>query len=127
VFGSDDVPRRAGRVLPIDPRGRVLLLFGFDPADSGRPFWFTVGGGAEPGESFAEAAAREREEVGITADVSALGEPVWQRIAEFRFGGARFRQKEEYFLLRVDSCAVSLDGSQAPGTASGVGGQRTDR
>jgi 8-oxo-dGTP pyrophosphatase MutT (NUDIX family) len=111
VVGHDDVPRRAGRVLPIDPRGRVLLLFGFDPADPGNPFWFTVGGGAERGESLAEAAARElREEVGIAADVAALGDPVWQRTAEFGFGGTRFRQEEEYFLLRVDSCAVSLDG-----------------
>jgi 8-oxo-dGTP pyrophosphatase MutT (NUDIX family) len=111
VVGPDDVPRRAGRVLPIDPRGRVLLLFGFDPADPGHPFWFTVGGGAEPAESFAEAAARElREEVGIAADVSELGDPVWQRVADYGFAGMRFRQKEEYFLLRVDSCAVSLDG-----------------
>lgn len=95
----------------MDPRGRVLLLFGFDPSDPGHPFWFTVGGGTEPGESFAEAAARElREEVGITADASALGDPVWQRIADFGFAGMRFRQKEEYFLLRVDSCAVTLDG-----------------
>jgi 8-oxo-dGTP pyrophosphatase MutT (NUDIX family) len=111
VVGPDDVPRRAGRVLPIDPRGRVLLLFGFDPADPGHPFWFTVGGGAEPGESFAEAAARElSEEVGIAADVSELGDPVWQRMADFGFAGMRFQQQEEYFLLRVDSCAVSLDG-----------------
>jgi 8-oxo-dGTP pyrophosphatase MutT (NUDIX family) len=111
VVGPDDVPRRAGRVLPIDPRGRVLLLFGFDPADPSHPFWFTVGGGAEPGESFAEAAARElREEVGIVADAAALGEPVWQRIADYGFAGMRFRQKEEYFLLHVDSPAVSMDG-----------------
>jgi 8-oxo-dGTP pyrophosphatase MutT (NUDIX family) len=111
VVGPEEVPRRAGRVLPIDPRGRVLLLFGFDPADPGHPFWFTVGGGADPGESFAEAAARElREEVGIAADVSELGDPVWQRIADYGFAGMRFRQKEEYFLLRVESSAVSLDG-----------------
>jgi 8-oxo-dGTP pyrophosphatase MutT (NUDIX family) len=89
----------------------VLLLFGFDPADPGHPFWFTVGGGAEPGESFAEAAARElREEVGITVAVSKLGDPVWQRVADYGFAGMRFRQKEEYFLLRVASSAVSLDG-----------------
>ena len=111
MVGPDEVPRRAGRVLPVDPRGRVLLLFGFDPADPGHPFWFTVGGGADPGESFAEAAARElREEVGIAADVSELGDPVWQRIADYGFAGMRFRQKEEYFLLRVDSSAVSMDG-----------------
>ncbi len=48
--------------------------------------------------------------MGIAADVAALGDPVWQRTAEFGFGGRRFRQEEEYFLLHVDSCEVSLDG-----------------
>jgi len=98
-------------VLPIDPSGRVLLLCGFDPADPGRPFWFTVGGGLDPGETPAEAAARElREEVGIAADVTALGDPVWRRTVEFGFGGTRYRQDEEYFVFRVGSRAVSLDG-----------------
>ena len=105
------VPRRAGRVLPIDSSGRVLLLRGFDPARPGQPFWFTVGGGADPGESLAGAAARElREEVGIAADLASLGDPVWHRTVEFGFDGTRYRQDEEYFLLRVGSCAVSLAG-----------------
>lgn len=90
----------------------MLLLFGFDPSDPGQLFWFTVGGGAEPGESLAEAAARElHEEVGIVADAAALGDCVWRRADEFEVGGGRrFRQEEEYFVLRVDSGAVSLDG-----------------
>ena len=54
-------PRRAGRVLVIDPAGRVLLLQGFDPAVPAHRFWFTIGGGADPGESLAQAAAREPE------------------------------------------------------------------
>jgi 8-oxo-dGTP pyrophosphatase MutT (NUDIX family) len=58
-------------VLPVDAGGRVLLLLGYDPADPGHPFWFTIGGGTAPGESVAEAAARElHEEAGIAADVA---------------------------------------------------------
>jgi 8-oxo-dGTP pyrophosphatase MutT (NUDIX family) len=111
VAGPDVVLRRAGRVLPIDSRGRVLLLRGFDPADPAHPFWFTVGGGADPGESLAEAAARElREEVGIAADAASLGTPVWRRVARFGFDGTCYQQEEEYFLFRVSSCEVSLDG-----------------
>jgi 8-oxo-dGTP pyrophosphatase MutT (NUDIX family) len=89
----------------------VLLLRGFDPADPLHPFWFTVGGGADPGESLAEAAARElREEVGIAADAASLGAPVWRRVARFGFDGTRYPQEEEYCLFRVSSCEVSLDG-----------------
>jgi 8-oxo-dGTP pyrophosphatase MutT (NUDIX family) len=98
-------------VLPIDPSRRVLLLCGFDPASPAQPFWFTVGGGVDPCETLAECAARElREEVGIAADAAALGEPVWRRTVEFGFNGTRYRQDEEYFVLRVGSRAVSLDG-----------------
>jgi 8-oxo-dGTP pyrophosphatase MutT (NUDIX family) len=98
-------------VLPVDSSGRVLLLRGFDPADPAHPFWFTIGGGIDPGESVAEAAARElREEAGIAADAASLGDPVWHRATEFSFDGTRFRQEEEYFLLRVGSDEVSFDG-----------------
>jgi hypothetical protein len=42
--------RQAGRVLVIDPAGRVLLLEGFDPAQPDRQYWVTIGGGLEAGE-----------------------------------------------------------------------------
>ena len=98
-------------MLPIDPDGRVLLLCGFDPASPAQPFWFTVGGGVDPGETLAECAARELgEEAGIAADAAALGDAVWRRTVEFGFNGTRYRQDEEYFVLRVGSRTVSLDG-----------------
>jgi 8-oxo-dGTP pyrophosphatase MutT (NUDIX family) len=95
----------------LDPADRVLLLQGFDPARPEHRFWFTIGGGAEPGESLVQAAARElREESGITAEPAALGPAIWHRTAEFSFDGQRYRQEEEYFLLRTGVVEITLDG-----------------
>lgn len=105
------IARRAGRVLVVDAGGRVLLLHGFDPARRDEPYWITVGGGAKPGESLAEAAARELlEETGISARSDELGEPVWHEVAEFDFEGTWFRQEQDFFLLRVGSPQVRADG-----------------
>src|ERR1700744_4939095 len=71
------IRRNTARVLPVDAEGRVLLLHGWDPQHPDDPFWFTIGGAAEPGESLALAAARElREEAGIVIDAGRLGEPI---------------------------------------------------
>lgn len=105
------VRRQAGRVLVVDPDGRVLLLHGFDPARRDEPYWFTVGGGAEPGESLADAAARELgEEAGITALAADLGEPVWHEVTEFGFDGTVYQQEQDFFLLRVTAPDVRTDG-----------------
>jgi 8-oxo-dGTP pyrophosphatase MutT (NUDIX family) len=105
------VLRRAGRVLVVDDSGRVLLLHGHDRAEPAQPYWFTVGGGAKPGETLAEAAARElREEAGIVAAPAALGEPVWHEIADFSFDGTRYRQEQDFFMLRVASPEVNTEG-----------------
>lgn len=103
--------RTAGRVLVVDAAGRVLLLHGFDPARPDEPYWFTVGGGAEPGESLAQAAARElAEETGIVAAAADLGNPVWHEVTEFGFDGRRYRQEQDFFLLRVGQVRVRADG-----------------
>jgi 8-oxo-dGTP pyrophosphatase MutT (NUDIX family) len=103
--------RRAGRVLVVDSAGRLLLLHGFDPARRDQPYWFTVGGGIKPGESAADAAARELlEETGIEAAPAELGGPVWNEVAEFSFEGRKYRQDNDFFLLRVASPVVSRDG-----------------
>jgi 8-oxo-dGTP pyrophosphatase MutT (NUDIX family) len=108
---ADVVRRRAGRVLVVDDGGRVLLLHGFDPARPGEPYWFTIGGGAKPGESLADAAARElAEESGIWASATELGEPVWHEVATFSFDGRRYRQEQDFFLLRVGAPEISTEG-----------------
>lgn len=91
-------------MLVVDAAGRVLLLHGFDPAKRNQPYWITVGGGTQPGESLVQAAARELlEESGISARPDELGEPVWHEVAEFDFKGTWFRQEQDYFFLRVGS------------------------
>ena len=61
-------------MLPVRPDGKVLLLHGWDPLKPQTPYWFTIGGGVEAGETIAQAASRELlEEVGIRVPVEALG------------------------------------------------------
>lgn len=97
--------RRAARVLLVDAQDRVLLLHGSDPSTPERgAWWITPGGGLEPGELPAEAAARElHEETGLRVGADALGDPVHERVAEFTFLGGDYRQHEHYFLLRVQA------------------------
>ena len=105
----EPTPRKAGRVLVIDPAGRVLLLQGFDPAKPSSLHWVTIGGGLDDGEGTAQAAARELwEESGIDATADELIGPVWQRTTEFSFAGLRYRQDEDFYILRVGEVQVSL-------------------
>jgi 8-oxo-dGTP pyrophosphatase MutT (NUDIX family) len=69
--------RQTARVLLLDPDDRILLMKGRLPFDPAAPaVWFTVGGGAEPGEGVFETAAREIiEETGLTD--AQLGPVVW--------------------------------------------------
>jgi 8-oxo-dGTP pyrophosphatase MutT (NUDIX family) len=90
---------------------RVLLLRGSDPANPTERYWFTVGGGVDTGETRAQAAARELwEETGLAIPPDALGEPVWQEVAEFPFDGHWYRQDQEFFLMRVPRWDVNTAG-----------------
>jgi hypothetical protein len=77
----DPIPRRTAWVVLIDAAGRVLPFqaFGHDTGGraTGRPTWFTVDGGAEPGESAPDALALEVvDETGPPFDRSAGGRSV---------------------------------------------------
>ena len=97
------VERRAARVLLLDQDGRVLLQNCCDPsAPASGSWWNTTGGGLDDGETSAQAAVRELcEETGLRVGTADLGEVVHRRVTEFGFGGADYRQIEDYFLLRT--------------------------
>jgi 8-oxo-dGTP pyrophosphatase MutT (NUDIX family) len=98
-------------VLPVTPDGRVLLLHGWEPARPDDPFWFTIGGAAEAGESLRDAAARElREEVGISVDPARLGSPIAQNTIEFSWSGRHVIQEQTFYAVAVDSAQVSFAG-----------------
>ena len=105
------IRRSTARVLPVDLEGRVLLLHGWDPHHRDQPFWFTIGGAADPGESLREAGARELyEETRISVEPERLGEPIAQNSVEFSWGGHRIAQEQTFYAVAVGSAAVSLEG-----------------
>jgi 8-oxo-dGTP pyrophosphatase MutT (NUDIX family) len=95
----------------VDAAGRVLMLRGHDPARPEHRYWFTIGGGLDPGETVTEGAARElAEETGLRVDPADLGAPVFHETTEFPFDGRWYRQEQDFFLLRVDSWEVDFGG-----------------
>jgi 8-oxo-dGTP pyrophosphatase MutT (NUDIX family) len=107
---ENPIPREAGRVLLLDAAGRVLLVRGADPARPGSRYWFTIGGGLDPGESLAQAAARELfEETGLRVEPDALGEPFRHEVIDFPYEGTWYRQRQAYFVLRVPAWEVPVD------------------
>ena len=99
------------RVLLLDPDDRLLLMKGRLPgAPDGPSSWFTVGGGAEPGETVLEAASREvREETGFT-DVT-FGPVIWRRDGPLRLAsGETVMFREHYVVARCPGGEPSREG-----------------
>ena len=105
------IDRRAARVLLIDAAERALLLHGGDPARPEQRWWFTPGGGLDAGETPAQGAARELlEETGLRADPAELGDPVHHEVTEFSYDNRQYRQKQDFFLFRVEKWDVDTAG-----------------
>lgn len=106
------VRRRSARVLVIDPKDRVLLLRGADPARPQWSIWHAPGGGIDAGETPQQAARRElTEEIGLTP--SDLGRVVWTRRVLFSFDGTEYDQDEVYFVHHVAGHEVDTRGHTA--------------
>jgi 8-oxo-dGTP pyrophosphatase MutT (NUDIX family) len=96
-------------VLLFDPAGRFLLIRFVVPRDGGEwTFWALPGGEIEPGETEAEAAARElREELGI--DV-ALSGPFATEANQFLHQGEMQDNTDFFFAGRCAAKAPRLAG-----------------
>lgn len=118
VVDADEVPgvarRVSARVVLLDARDRVLMFEGFDPVRPDERFWFTVGGGVEPGEDLRAAAVREAfEETGVRLAPQDLVGPVWKRQAVFNFDGLGYAAREWFFVARVAAAEVDTSGFNA--------------
>jgi 8-oxo-dGTP pyrophosphatase MutT (NUDIX family) len=100
--------RTAARAILIDDQERVMLIWGCDPAKPHEgSWWYTPGGGVEPGETFAEALRRElQEEIGL--DVDHVGEIIFEATSRFEYDGRQFHQRNLFFELRVTNFEPDL-------------------
>ncbi len=114
--------RRAGRVVVLDPGGRVLLLRYDDDPPDGR-HWTTPGGGLNPGESYADAASRELTEETGWADVVLLGE-IHRHVRTLEHGGRMLRQHERLFLARTEPACRELGDVAAMHASDGIAAWR---
>jgi 8-oxo-dGTP pyrophosphatase MutT (NUDIX family) len=107
-----DLPfRDTARALVFDPADRLLLIAyeasrDVDPARPGlRRFWFTPGGGVEPGETHEVAVVRELgEEIGVAN--APRGPWVARREAPITLFRRQCIARERYFLVRLPSDAI---------------------
>jgi 8-oxo-dGTP pyrophosphatase MutT (NUDIX family) len=112
-----EVLRRHGaRVLAFDPADRVLLVRAVDPSAPDAPFWFTVGGGVEAGETDRAAAARElREEAGLVVAEDDLVGPVFASDSAFAFDRWWIEQSNVFFAVRVSVPTSPAEVAAVPG------------
>jgi double-stranded uracil-DNA glycosylase len=95
----EPIERDAVRALVLDRQDRVLLVLFRD--GTGQTWWATTGGGAHEGERPEETLRRElAEEAGLTE--FELGPEIWTREHTFAWAGRIYRQRERYYLVRVD-------------------------
>ena len=101
-MAGDVIPvvRDAARVVVLDGADR-LLLARFENAERGTAWWAAPGGALKSGETHEQAAIRElEEETGL--DDARLGPQIWTREHVFELDGVWYRQRERYFLIRVE-------------------------
>ena len=120
MTAPDLVRRRAARVVVVDADGHVLMIEGFDPHHPDDSYWYTIGGGVEPGETDVEAALREVwEETGCTIGAEDLVGPVHHDEGAFSFEGRTVVQQQVFYgwvTERFDAVPAGFAGSEARST-----------
>lgn len=109
MTAPDEVRRQSARVVLLDDDGRVLLCR--CPRDAADPdaghLWCTPGGGVAPGESPAEAAARElRDETGVAVTPADLGDVVAIATGYANAGWTNGVLRNDFFVLRRPAAEV---------------------
>jgi 8-oxo-dGTP pyrophosphatase MutT (NUDIX family) len=125
VNAAEYPSRLAGRVIAIDPAGRVLLFRYDDPPPKGR-HWATPGGGVEGNEDFYQAARRElAEETGWT-DVPVAPAEVYQQtfVQWSSYTHGLVSQTDRYFVGRVPDELRPLGEVAAMHAADGIDASR---
>jgi ADP-ribose pyrophosphatase YjhB (NUDIX family) len=110
--------RHAGRVILLDPDGRVLLMR-YDDGPPNGIHWSTPGGGLNPGEDYASGAARELAEETGWHDI-VLGPEIFGRTHTIEHEDGMFRQVERFYLARTDQPAREITGVDAMHASDGI-------
>jgi 8-oxo-dGTP pyrophosphatase MutT (NUDIX family) len=104
------VARTAGRLLIIDPAGRVLMIN--EMIELGHPYWLVPGGGVEGDEQPREAAVREAfEETGLRLELAPHAPELLVEQRRWSYAGVTYDQTNHFFAVALDS-VPDLDPAQ---------------